>query len=63
MGEEWVHYMSIVKYKVNKNNGQVVHVSGFTKNINASQSHNGRAPKKVKKVQPKVRQEQEVFEL
>ena len=57
---EWIHYMSITKYKINTKNGQVVHVSGFTKQIGADKSFAGRKPAKKVEVETSVVEEETI---
>lgn len=57
---EWINYMSITKYRVNKHTGQVQHVSGFTKLIDSNRMVSGKPKAKKVKVESSVVEEETI---
>jgi hypothetical protein len=50
MVDKWVYKMTITKWKVHRDTGQVEHISGFTKIINQTEGFAGKKPKKEVKL-------------
>lgn len=54
MADPWIYYMTITKFKVNRETGQVESQGGFTKILDATQNvtKKAKAKTKAKKSQP-----------